>query len=340
MEISEIVRALVATDSCPVTLYRSLVRSPLSSVITRRLNGLLIDAPEVTDAVVVLSIFPALKWNLKGESVDKVMEKLNNSSVKMKALERTQKLLVEVSGFQPKLLLEQREEYFKACREVVSLTERTIERIAQFPGEGKIYQKILLSTIGNLSDEELPTKYLLNKNIGGAVELFHDVCQDEMKPLLDVILNGYVMDDAEMMELYHNTTLLLREYNRIMWYSNSSLDKAMQLLSCQTEQQMLGVTESDEKFSQAYLIGEYAKLITGAVEMVKEFPLYGEDYHRILRVIFDAKPQKVSDETLARQVEMSTYSFSIKKRRALSVLGCVLWGCDGDAFIRLLADEK
>ena len=140
--------------------------------------------------------------------------------------------------------------------------------------------------------------------------------------------------------VYHNTTLLLKEYNRILWYAQTSDDKAMKLLNCGSEKEMIEITESDGKFCQAYLIVEYAKLISGAVEMVREFPIYGEEYYKILMSILDSKQQKVRDEMLAQKIGMSTYTYSVKKRRALAVLGSILWGCDGDTFVRLLTSEN
>ena len=161
---------------------------------------------------------------------------------------------------------------------------------------------------------------------------------EEIEELLDVILSGAVLSDDEMAYVYHNITLLLKEYNRIVWRANNSDDRALRLLSCETEDEMLEITSKDEKYRQAYLIVEYIKFINGAIEMVKSFPVNGKEYYDIIKTIVDLKPQNISDEVSSRELGMSTYTYSVKKRRALSVLSSILWGCDGDAFVRLLTD--
>lgn len=335
MDIVEVVRKLMSVDTKSIILYRLFIDSEISISLKKRLNDLLEDTPELTDMVIALVIYPALVWNLKGKEINSVMERISEANTEVRALEDTQELLVKASGIQPKLLLEKREAYFSACETLVNLIEDGIEKIQSFPGDGETYYSILRSIVGKQEGPFL-SRFIIDKNYRKAISILHDLCANDLTGLLDVILDGYVVDDEELMLVYHNTALLLKEYNRILWYARTSDDKAMRLLSCGSEAEMIALTESDDKFCQAYLIAEYAKLITGAVELVKEFPVYGKEYYSILSGILEATPQKVKDETLAKKIGMSTYTYSVKKKRALSVLGCALWGCDSDTFIRLL----
>lgn len=339
MDIVDIVKKIIEADVQSIDLKRVFDESSIYKLIKCRFEYVLDMWPNLTNTVIALAIYPALKWNLKGKEIDAVTARISKSNQNIKALEQTQSLLVKTSGVQPKLLLSRREEYFKNCEELVSLLEKNVDIIRTFPDHGEIYYRSLCAVMG-YPDHKYQKSDLPKERFPDAVNLLSDLCGTRIDKLLNAILDGYVVDDEEQTLLYHNTTMLLKEYNRILWYAKYSDDKAMRLLACKDEAEMLALTESDSKYDQAFLLVEYMKLITGAVEIVKEFPLEGEEYYNILTAILDTKPQKVSDQVLGTQIGMSTFSFSKKKRRALSLLGCVLWGCDGDTFIRLLTEES
>ena len=339
MDIVEIIKVLAAIDTQPIVLYRSFIKLENSVTIKKRLNDIVEEYPELTDIVVALSIYPALVWSLKGKEITAVMGRIATPSERIKTLEMTQELIVKVSGMQPRLLLEQRKKYFEACEEVVKLIDSGIDKVKSYPENGTQYYVLLCAAIGK-EVESVPSRFLIKKNLKDAVEILHSTCASKLDELLDQVLNGYVVDDDEMQAVYHNTTLLLKEYNRIVWYAQTSDDRAMQLLTCGSEAEMIALTESDSKYCQSYRIIEYAKLISGAVELVKDFPIYGEEYYKILSLILEAKPQKVRDDVMAKKLGISTFTYSVRRRQALAILGCILWGCDGDTYIRLLTSEN
>ena len=338
IDVNAVVHEMMSIDTGSLILYRLFTASDAVAVIKRRMNDILEDSPEMTDVVLALAVYPALVWNLKGKEIRSVMERISTENTEVQALKATQKLLVKASGVEPSLFLERRQAYFDACEAFIKILDKKIEKVREFPEGGEALYTVLQATIGKEAARPM-TRFYVNKNLRKAIEVLYNLCGTELTPYLNVILNGQVVDDEELKAVYHNIALLLKEYNKILWYAEASDDKAMQLLSCKSAEDMYDLTESDGKYRDAYLIAEYVKLIAGAVELVKEFPVYGEEYYEILSGILDSKPQKIKDEALARKAGMSTFTYSVKKRRALAVLGCALWGCDSDTYIRLLASE-
>lgn len=338
MNVTDIVKALLNEDVKPITFKRSFTDTPLSGSITRRFNEILDSNPDLTDIIIALNIYPALVWNLNGQDIDRVTKQIANPDAGVRAIENVQNLIEKASGIKPSLMLERREAFYDSCRKTVDIINKAIDDVGDYPGSGELYRNILLTVIGRHNSGKI-SKFVLNKNIYDAISVMYMIVGNNLSDILDSVLDGYVFADEELAAVYHNTSLLLTEYNRILWYTKTSPDKAMKLLACKTEAEMLLITESDSKFCQAYLLAEYVKLIAGAIEMVRDFPRFGKEYYVILKMLLKAKRKNASDSDCAYEMGISVYSFSVKKRKALSVLGCILWGCDGDIFIKLLASE-
>ena len=84
---------------------------------------------------------------------------------------------------------------------------------------------------------------------------------------------------------------------------------------------------------------KYLELMDKAIEQVKKFPSGGNVYYSIIQTIIRLKPLGVPDEVAAERLDMSTYTFSIKKRRALLVLCSAIFCYEGDIYVKLLADK-
>ena len=197
MDIVDVVRKIIEIDTQPIILYRAFVKSETSNFIKKRLNDILDESPELAATVIVLSIYPALEWNLKGKEIDAVMEHIAVSNTEIRALENTQNLIMKASGMQPKLLLKERTAYFETCEALVTLLDRNIEKIHSFPDNGETYYALLRAIIGKVQDLSL-SKFLISKHMRDAVTLLHDLCFSNLEKLLDAILDGYVVDDEEL----------------------------------------------------------------------------------------------------------------------------------------------
>lgn len=335
--LKDVIKNIMEMDVPELVFLRSFTQHPSSVLIMRRYNELVASNPDLQDIVTAFAVYPALKWAQKAEDIDAVMARVCSSDANAQRLINVQKALSDVTGYEPKLMLNNRKRYFEASRKLTWRLEHLVEQIRDFPGEGEIYANILGIMLGDTTADV--SKYMTNQYAKAAMELAYDCAGKEIDGLVDDVLTGIVQSDDEMSLIYHNIDILLREYNRILWHTQNSDDRAMRLLACESEEEMLKITEHDEKYRQAYLIVEYIKLINGAIEMVKTFPVNGQEYYDIIRTVIELKPKRISDEAAAERVGMSTYSFSVKKRRALSVLSTILWGCDGDTFVRFLTDK-
>lgn len=336
--LKEVIKNMMEMDVPELTFMRSFTQHSSSVLIMKRYNELIAENPDLQDIVTAFAVYPALKWAQKAENIDAVMARVCASDQNAQRLINVQRALADVTGYEPKLRLCNRKKYFEASRKLTWRLEHLVEQIRDFPGEGEVYANILSIMLGN--EKADVSKYMTNQHAKAAMELAYECAGREVDALVDDVFTGIVQSDDEMSLIYHNIDILLREYNRILWHTQNSDDRAMRLLACESEEEMLKITEHDDKYRQAYLIVEYIKLINGAIEMVKTFPANGEEYYRIIKTVIELKPKRISDEVAAEHVGMSTYSYSVKKRRALSVLSAILWGCDGDTFVRFLTDKS
>lgn len=340
MNIKEITRAILDADIPDFYLSRTFLNCEPSYLFAKRMNELIDKNPDMQDIIVAFSIMPALKWLLKSKSINLVVENVTTGNHEIDQLKNIQYIITEASGVETKLFLENRQRYFAACEELVRVLEQTIEFIGMYPVHGEIYQSILNVFAGE-TDNDVPSNYIIKKYIDDMFEIVYEEAGEKIEAALEEVLSvHYTAEDPELAHLFHNVKVLLEEYSRICWKAQYSDDKAIRLLQCRTAEEMLAITESDEKYRQAYTVVEFIKFINGAIEQLQTFPLNGDDYYRIIKSIVEIKTRKVSDAEIAKSLDMSTYSYSVKRRRAFLVLGSILWGCDGDAFIKLLMDGK
>lgn len=209
MDIRDVVKSIMETDVQAFVLYRSMTNYRSSVIITRRLNELIADEPDLQDVAVALAIYPALKWSMHGADADVVMSRMCKSDEELRRLGNVQKVLVAATGFEPRFLLENRKRYFDACSELIRLLEKAIKKVGEYPNVGKVYQSILKLFL--MDSKEEPTKYIVNRYVKDAVRLVYECYGEEIEELLDVILSGAVLSDDEMAYVYHNITLLLRK---------------------------------------------------------------------------------------------------------------------------------
>lgn len=336
MDAREIIKKILSEDNLDFNIYRSFLGSnPISTLIVRRANDVIENIPETQDTIIALLLYPALKWILNAKEVDCIMGNICYEDEAIEQLKKVQGIIKNTTGISANLLLKKRDAYFGACETLVNLIDKIIDDISTYPYNGLVYSEILTSTISS-SPVTVPSKHYVNKYFEDMVYLVSTRYGDQITKVLDEILSGKMQSDDELNYVYHNIDLLMREYTKIVWMARVSNDKALRLLACKTEAEMLEITKKDDTYRQAYVIVEYIKFIRSAVELVKSFPNGDNDYYTILKSLVDVKPGKNNNSVIAKELGMSYYSFSSKKRRALGILSAVLWGCDGDIFVRFL----
>lgn len=86
MDIRDVVKSIMETDVQAFVLYRSMTNYRSSVIITRRLNELIADEPDLQDVAVALAIYPALKWSMHGADADVVMSRMCKSDEELRRL--------------------------------------------------------------------------------------------------------------------------------------------------------------------------------------------------------------------------------------------------------------
>ncbi len=105
----------------------------------------------------------------------------------------------------------------------------------------------------------------------------------------------------------------------------------------ETVYQSLGNILNSARCQQAQILAQYAQLIRGAIELVKDFPGDSKLYDVLQLVVNEKYGANGTDEAkLAEQVGINSSYFSEKKHRAFTALSALLWGCDIESLLSLL----
>lgn len=340
--IKSIIEKIVNEDFEELSFYRSFSKNnAVAGVLVKRMNESLYDYPSTTDTIICLHLYPAIKWVVSCGNAYDIVQRFQVNDCKISQLSQIQEVIQSVIGIRTELKLNSREEYFKSCKKFVACIENIVETIGGYPHMGKKYQAILQSFLGidDSKKSSTPSIYYVNQNAKSLLCFLADYYGNVFEESLNDLLSGRAIADDDVNKVYHNIELLLREYNKILWHKKHSKDKAMQLLACGNAMEMDKITQNDSKYFQASTIVDYIKFIRGAIEAVRSFPVMGEEYYKILSAIVELKSQCLSDKEISYRLKMSTYSYSVKRKKALAVLSAVLWGVDGDIYVKMLTDK-
>lgn len=346
--INQIITNLIEIDIDDYWFYRSFIehsdkKNGIGS-LRNQMNSLMTECPETINVILGLYLYPVVKWIVKYKDIQLKAEHFTskNFSSVWRFFE-IQNILREVSGIYSKLQLPNRTEYFAICEEFLSFIDSMYNSIISCPDFSCQCESVLSLFLNRPIDANIKKNYATNYGIRLFSKKVILLVTDCYKKEFDTFMEKLLIDDSlvaqDQYSIYHNTEKLLSEYNRILWKTQNFSDKAVQLLNCKNALEMDDITQSDEKYSQANLIVEYIKVIYVAIESVKDFPVFGKEYYKILSFLTNYKKQGLSDKEIAVQLQMSDFSYSVKKRRALSVLSSILWGGDMDTFIKLLTSR-
>lgn len=331
----------VFSEEGSVCFHRTFVdfgESDRTRVLIRYANQAVEEGGTVAAAAKAVMIYPAIKWLLKAEKIEAVLAALTPEAEcgAFGRLVGMQSMLVRMNGEKPELRLQMRQCFFERCRAladtVFSAVTQSVYRKATRKSVMRPQLAMLLlgeddgvSGKGAISAHGIKTYYM---------EIIRAVAEqsgEEIRALMKELMPDTGPKTAELAVLYHNTELLLREYARIV--SGYHDDGEMLLAS-------MGSGESrytERKCEQSVLLAEYIKLIRGAVEMTADFPGDRGETHKVLNALVSDDGVQKTDAELAQDIFLSTSAFSREKHRALTILGAVLWGCDANVLLDMLA---
>lgn len=336
MKASQIVNQLL--NQGPELRFHSLLTdsSRMRSAVNR-LNEIVIEEPQAKNVVIGLTLYPAFTWLSTCYGTEQA-----GHDVQLEKLSQIQGMLHEVSGLRPVFQLKEREKYIALVRNLVSLVEGTIRAIESYPRFGVQYFEALNTLFYSGDTEETfdnePSRYIMKRYLKPAIKALATNFGSLYDEAVETLFAKNMIGDSQFHFVYHNTELLLREYITIIWRESASEDKAVKLLLCESEEEMLAITSSDRKYTEASYIVEFMRVIQGAIELVRTYPKNGEEYHEILQWITDKESIGVLESELAKRLGLSHAAFSQRKKRAIKVLSFILWGCDSDELLSLIIE--
>lgn len=291
-----------------------------------------------------LIVYPALKWILKAKNLDDMEEHIqtlqqNNVDKNGKNLRNPiqDALSLRLSNEKMNLRLSSRKAFFARCEQLVDAIDRAAD-MGVFHGTRKNQAGRLTLAAAMLRGTELESDPISTRLIRTYTE---DIVEDvknagaeEIVPLMQALSPGDgTLSDAEELYLYHNVSMLLREYSRIASPSQYDSNEVIRLLA--NEYAISGSSEA--KKAQAQILIQYTYLIREAIRLMEEYP--GDpDLYRVLVLVTNEKfGTKGTDEAmLAQRLGMNGSTFSCKKYKAFTALSALLWGCDVESLLSLL----
>lgn len=317
---------------------------PNSYVLTKCVNRVVKERPELKEAAVLMILYPALKWMMQAQDLDVMMQNCENvHDDEMCDVEAISRLRRIQSWLAPNIEEEslhfrKRKEYFESCQMLLDAIEESRLEL--------LYEVDYCSSMREVFDCFLNPAVLpkngrikIMKYCERCIESVYNTAGSVIKEYYKILMTSSDVDGVEEASLYHNVPLLLTEYTRILYRASRSKDPAMKLLGSSSYEDLSKIKVSDKNRSDAYLIVEYVKLIRGAVEIMKQFPL-GQRYYDVILAMIEGKKYNWTDEQIAGHLGVTAGTFSTRKGHAIGVFGCLLFGCDANGLLNCLIDAR
>lgn len=301
-------------------------------------NDLFESDKSIEATLLALSLFPIMKWMLRAENLDKKTEDVlcHGGTGELSKILQSQSILVKVSGIEPAFLLENRRKYFAILHEIFDVLTDGFKKVREFPENGDFYCELLKYFYSGDSRFTKVSFYKVSKFLKPAIYVYAGICNEKLKELVPHLIDmSEPRDTAELQYVYHNIPLLLSEYSKVVWHTKNSNDKAVKLLRCKTESEMMTITESDSKYCQAYLIVEYIKLIHNAIGLLAEFP--SNNLYIVVDTTMKMRREKrVKENDIAEAIGMPISAYRKNLKLGMTALSAILFGCDCNSFVDIL----
>jgi len=167
---------------------------------------------------------------------------------------------------------------------------------------------------------------------------------------INELQSAYSISKTGNIKVYHNTRLLLDLYSKVLWrveqslndldaecyevdkkylydLINSLIDVDTQIDKARFERRMQSIEESKSLI----------ELIDKAFMMLKTYPENGERYYEILSKSYHINSEyKYSEDELLEELCVSRTTLYREKRKAVTMLGVILWGFILPDFLQVL----
>lgn len=340
-QLKDFLQTVLSSEGIVVDIRRTFIEYNgvnRSRAFARHANRMASKGTDEKFVVIALMCYPALQWILRAQDIDKVIEELReqNADETICRMSNIQRMLESSVGCaKPQLRLEMRKVFFARCQELVDAVDDAMNKAVFLNPQSKPSKISLAMAMmrGSILESDPVSAVAIRNNFDSIVEDVTKVGGSTIKPLvMELAPNEGEAQSAEASFLFHNTEVLLREYSRIANPSIIDENRSVRILASGGN-----TTENDARCQQAQVLAQYAQLIRGAIELVKDFPGDSKLYDVLQLVVNEKYGANGTDEAkLAEQVGINSSYFSEKKHRAFTALSALLWGCDIESLLSLL----
>jgi len=148
----------------------------------------------------------------------------------------------------------------------------------------------------------------------------------------------YNIQDLGNDKIYHNTKLLLRLYSKVLWRMSNSIMEMEEKCNLSNGSKLFNIINTlidvdprvDKLLIESRLQSiedskSIIELINRALILLKKYPDGGERYYKILNVSYLVLV-KYSENEMLELLMISRSTFFRDKKKALTLLGVILWG--------------
>lgn len=299
-ELKAFLSSILSSEGIVVNINRTFIAynngTNRNRVFARCANRMAQKGTDEKFVVIALMCYPALNWILKARDIDAMIEQLHDMDTdgSVRNISEIQSLLENSTGYvKPRLHLEMRKLFFARCQQLVDAVDdamnRAVFRSAQ-PCKPARISLAMAMLRGSILDSDPVSAVMIRNNFDGIIEDIAKVGGEAIRELvLQLAPNEGVVQGAEAAYLYHNTEVLLREYSRITHPSSVDGNSTLRLIATAGNQLDASDHKSDARYAQAQILLQYAKLIGGAIELLKQFPDGDSKLYDVLMLVINEK---------------------------------------------------
>ena len=299
-ELKAFLSSILSSEGIVVNINRTFIAynngTNRNRVFARCANRMAQKGTDEKFVVIALMCYPALNWILKARDIDAMIEQLHDMDTdgSVRNISEIQSLLENSTGYvKPRLHLEMRKLFFARCQQLVDAVDdamnRAVFRSAQ-PCKPARISLAMAMLRGSILDSDPVSAVMIRNNFDGIIEDIAKVGGEAIKELvLQLAPNEGMVQGAEAAYLYHNTEVLLREYSRITHPSSVDGNSTLRLIATAGNQLDASDHKSDARYAQAQILLQYAKLIGGAIELLKQFPDGDSKLYDVLMLVVNEK---------------------------------------------------
>lgn len=309
----------------------------LSRMMGKRCSALMKEKPVFENMLIGLIAYPALKWQLNTQSVLEIIERIlsaekyTEESVRLRG---TRTVVESVAQCPLEDIPKNKREFLRSCRRITDMVEQISKTVITCPGDGYIYDAIM--KVFMTADDIVPTRYYIDLCFSDFIRMLHNeygpTFDEEVSKIRTCPLENVFMSRSVESKRNNAAMALLKEFSCLRWRISTFCEDPDYYLNAD-EDVLKAKFERDKSFREMYLIIQYFRLLDELVAIVGEFPYEGEDYVSVLDSVISDKPKKKPDLAICQKLSMSTFSFSIKRRRAMMLLGEALNGTNIDYYL-------